>query len=144
MADRDSFFYLVEKLDKVEKYLSTKGVKTTEKTMFCTKMDFVMSIFCEGCKSKYDIVKKLLKNYRPCYLWEVLSEVVRCDCCNLCANKFGKEKGACECHCSCYELYEIFKAALEKDAYDRLAKIEGRPDSDEVFELIRRRKVSED
>tara|TARA_R110002074_G_scaffold231099_1_gene402681 strand:- start:50 stop:478 length:429 start_codon:yes stop_codon:yes gene_type:complete len=138
--EKESFFYLSEKLNKMEDVLGTKGVKKTEKTMFCRKMDFIMSIFCQGCTSKWDIVEKLINHFKPLHLWEVVDRVATCDCCKECSRKFGKQKRG-SCKCACFELYEVFTMALEKEAYDRLAKIEGRPTTNEIVELSRLRKV---
>ena len=139
--DKESFFYLSEKLNKMEDVLGTKGVKRTEKTVFCRKMDFIMSIFCQGCTSKWDIVEKLINDFKPLHLWEVVDRVATCDCCQECSRKFGKKKRG-KCKCACFELYEVFTMALEKEAYDRLAKIEGRPTMNEIVALSKLRKVS--
>ena len=136
------FIPLVDKLKKVEKYLSKdKDIKRTSKTGFCVRMDFTMTIFCEGCKTKWDIVEKLIECFQPIHLWEVVDQVATCDCCQECSRKFGKKKRG-KCKCACFELYEVFTMALEKEAYDRLAKIEGRPTTNEIVALAKLRKVS--
>lgn len=139
--DKESFFYLTKKMDKLENLLGTRNIKKTEKTMFCRKMDFVMSIFCTGCTTKLDIVDKIIHNFKPVHMWDVVDRVSTCDCCKKCAKKFGRKKGNCKC--SCFEIYDIFTIALEKEAYDRLAKLEGRPTCNEIIELSRLRKVPE-
>lgn len=136
------FIPLTDKLNKIEEFLwKDPSIKRTPKTGFCVRMDFIMTIFCEGCKSKWDIVEKLLECYQPIHLWEVVERVSTCDCCNQCSRKFGKKRGNCKC--ACFELYEVFTIALEKEAYDRLAKIEGRPSMNEIVALSKLRKVSE-
>lgn len=138
--DKESFFYLTKQLDKIEDILGTKNIRKTEKTIFCRKMDFVMSIFSASCTTKLEIVDKILDNFKPVHIWDVVDKVSTCDCCKRCTKKFGKKKGSCKC--ACFEIYEIFTIALEKEAYDRLAKIEGRPTCNEILELSRSRKVS--
>ena len=138
--DKESFFYLAEKLNKIEDILGTKGIKKTEKTIFCRKMDFIMSIFCQGCTSKWDIVEKLINDFNPLHLWDVVDRVATCDCCKHCSRKIGKKKGSCKC--ACFEIYEIFTMALEKEAYDRLAKIEGRPSCNEIVKMAKLRKIT--
>ena len=103
-------------------------------------MDFIMTIFCEKCKSKWDIGEKLIECFQPIHLWEVVARVSTCDCCDRCSRKFGKKKG--DCKCACFELYEVFTMALEKEAYDRLARIEGRPSCDEIVKMAKLRKIS--
>ena len=136
------FIPLADKLDKVEEYLwKDKGIKRTPKTGFCVRMDFVMTIFCEGCRSRWDIIQKLIENFQPIHLWEVVVRVHACDCCKECSTKFGKKKRG-NCKCACFELYEVFTMALEKEAYDRLAKIEGRPTMNEIVAMSKLRKIS--
>ena len=136
------FVPLTENLYKIEKFLwKDKGIKETPKTGFCVRMDFIMTIFCEGCKTRMDIVGRLVKNFQPIHLWEVVERVSTCDCCEECSRKFGKKKSG-SCKCACFELYEVFTMALEKEAYDRLAKIEGRPLWDEIMAVYKLRKVS--
>jgi len=135
------FISLADKLNKIEEYLwKDKDIKRTPKTGFCIRMDFVMTIFCEGCKSKWDIVEKLIECFQPIHLWEVVERVSTCDCCDRCSRKFGKKKG--DCKCACFELYEVFTMALEKEAYDRLARIEGRPSCNEIVKMAKLRKIS--
>lgn len=136
------FIPLTEQLNKIEEHLwKDKGIKETLKTGFCVRMDFIMTIFCEGCVSRWDIIEKLIQNFHPVHLWEVVSRVSTCDCCEGCSRKFDKKKRG-NCKCACFELYEVFTMALEKEAYDRLAKIEGRPSCDEIIKLAKLRKIS--
>ena len=140
----EGFIPLVKKLDKTIHLLHKhKHVKRSEDTDFCAGADFVMTVFCEGCKSRWDIVEKLIENFKPVHLWEVVARVSTCDCCQECSRKFGGKKEGC-CKCACFELYEVFTMALEKEAYDRLARIEGRPSMNEIVALARLRKVSKD
>ena len=138
--DKESFFYLTKQLDKVGELLGTKGIKRTPKTTFCKKMDIIMTVISKGCKTKNEIVDNLLKNFELHHLWEIVHVVSSCDCCRWCSKKLGREIGNCKC--ACFSIWEVFVLALEKEAYDRLAKIENRPTFDEILEFKQNINVS--
>ena len=79
-------------------------------------------------------------NFQPIHLWEVVERVSTCDCCERCSRKLGKKRGSCKC--ACFEIYEVFTMALEKEAYDRLAKMEGRPTTNEIVKMAKLRKIA--